>query len=72
MNITQTGELMQLYTDAGPRGVEKYCREKLSAYLYNNGNDSQVIKIEEYTKWRQHMDTKQTVGVTTHSLITTV
>ena len=62
VSITQTGELLDLYEEEGPEGVRKYCVEKLSAFLYHNGHDSSVIKLDEYTKWRQHMDLKKPVG----------
>ena len=69
MSITQEGELLELYKDKGPSGVRKYCIEKLSAFLYNSGNDSSVIKIDEYTKWRQHMDLKKPVGGSGYNFI---
>ena len=60
-NVTQTGSLLKLYEEEGETAVRKECAENIRKYLYKNGDDSSVIRHDDYTRWRCHISDERSV-----------
>lgn len=47
------GELINIYERDGEDGVLKFADEKMTSILYNEGREPQLIKMQDYVKWKK-------------------
>ncbi|VDO19502.1 unnamed protein product [Heligmosomoides polygyrus] len=53
VGVRKGGELINIYERDGEDGVLKFADEKMTSILYNEGREPQLIKMQDYVKWKK-------------------
>lgn len=53
VGVRRGGELISTYERDGERGVLRFVEEKVTAMMYNEGREAQLIKQTDYMKWKK-------------------
>uniref|UniRef100_A0A7I4YJU2 Ion_trans domain-containing protein n=2 Tax=Haemonchus contortus TaxID=6289 RepID=A0A7I4YJU2_HAECO len=53
VGVRKGGELISIYERDGEDGVLKFADEKMTSMLYSEGREPQLIKVQDYVKWKK-------------------
>ncbi|VDM59077.1 unnamed protein product [Angiostrongylus costaricensis] len=53
VGVRKGGDLINIYERDGEDGVLKFADEKMTGMLYNEGRQPQLIKAQDYIKWKK-------------------
>ncbi|VDL63077.1 unnamed protein product [Nippostrongylus brasiliensis] len=56
VGVRKGGELINIYERDGEDGVLKFADEKMTSMLYSEGREPQLIKIQDYVKWKKSVN----------------
>ncbi|KAK5969355.1 Olfactory channel [Trichostrongylus colubriformis] len=56
VGVRKGGELISIYERDGEDGVLKFADEKMTSMFYNEGREPQLIKVQDYVKWKKSVN----------------